>query len=377
MVIDLELRNMSNVENSINLAVTDLERRKSDYEGIARKLHKVHSTTSNLSDCNIYLKKKNMQLQSKIDKLTSFKNKISTFSDHSKAADRRVATYVTDESDTFYKTVCIKTGWAAGQEYIKRATKKAWKVITDFYEKHKYVINVIVDITLLAAAFVSLVAAMPTGVVPLFFAAFTFMQALSDTKASFDALGYHLAGDDEKAGIVAERGLRDDLQLFGGVLDSVIEKVTGAETEFFRNLAGFAYDVTSLASFGYGLYKIGKSFFKTFKNGNFRKAKLQGVKTLLGLDLAPGESKESYKAIAENLRFIKNGKQAYTLVKVCKHVKNIKTTYEIADSIYEGTFLTDGIKIVKDIKKAWENLTNAYRCAEKGKFNQYAFVPTV
>ena len=374
MVIDLELKHISSVESSIKKTVSELERRKSNYDGIVKDLSKISSTTSNLSDSNIYLKKKNTQLQGKIDKLNSFRNKVSTFSSNAKAADGRVATYVTDESNTFYKTVGIKTGWAAGWESFKKGAKKVWKTVTDFYEKHKYVIDLLVDVALLAVAAVSLIAAIPTGGATLFFAGFAFAQALGDTVTSSVALGYHIAGDDERAGIWAERGLKDGVQLLGGGLDWLAEKVTGVQTDFFRNLAGFAYDVTSIASIGYGLYKSGKSLFKAFKNGNFRQARLKGVKTLFGINLTPGESKAGYKAIAQAFSFIKNGKQAYTLVKVCGYFKNVKTTFNVIKSIYNGTFLTDGIKVVKDIKSSWQSLKDAKRCAEVGEFDRYVQV---
>lgn len=377
VTLNLELKYASSVESSIKNAVSELDRRKSDYEGIGRDLNNISSTTSNLSDSNIYLKKKITQLQGKIDKLNSFKNKVSTFSSNAKAADGRVATYVTDESNTFYKTVGIKTGWAAGWESFKKGAKKVWKTITDFYEKHKYVIDLIVDVALLAVAVVSLIAAIPTGGATLFFAGFAFAQALGDTVTSSIALGYHIGGDDEKAGIWAERGLKDGVQLLGDGLDWLTESVTGVQSDFFRNLAGFAYDVTSVASVGYGLFKSGKSIFKAFKNGNFRQVRLKGVKALFGINLTPGESKEGYKAIAQAFSFIKNGKQAYTLVKVCGYFKNLKTTCNIAKSIFNGTFLTDGVKIVKDIKSAWENLNDAKRCAEVGGLSKYSLILSV
>lgn len=373
MVIDLELKHISSVESSIKKTVSELERRKFDYEGIVKDLSKISSTTSDLSNSNIYIKKKNMQLQEKIDKLNSFKNKVSTFSSNAKAADVRVATYVTDESNTFYKTVGIKTGWATGWESFKKGARKIWKTVTNFYEKHKYVIDLLIDVALLAVAVVSLIAAIPTGGATSFFAGFVFAQALGDTVTSSVALGYHIAGDDEKAGIWAERGLKDGIQFLGGGLDWIVGKV-GVKTDFFRNLAGFAYDVTSIASVGYGLYNSGKGLVKAFKNGNFRQVRIKGIKTIFGINLTPGEKKAGYKAIAQAFSFIKNGKQAYTLVKVCGCVKNVKTTFNAVNSIYNGTFLTDGIKVVKDIKSAWESLKDAKRCAEVGEFDRYGLV---
>ena len=372
--LNIDLRYISDVEGSIKKAVNEIDRRQSDYEGIVKDVNKISSSTGNLSDCNIYLKKKNSQLQGKMDKLNSFKNKVSTFSANASAADGRVATYVTDQSNTFYKTVGIKTGWAAGWESFKKGCKTVWKTVTDFYEKHKYVIDFVVDLALLAVAVVALVAAIPTGGATLFFAGFALAQSLGDIFTSSVALGFHIAGDDEHAGIWAERGLKDGIQLIGSGADWVLEKLTGVQTDFFRNLTGFAYDITSIASIGYGLFKSGKSIFKNFKKGNFRKLKLSGVKTLFGLNFTPGESKAGYKAITNAFSFIKNGKQAYNLVRVCGYFKNIKTSISIVNSVYKGTFFTDGIKVVKDIKSMWTTLKSTARDANAGQLNNYTYV---
>lgn len=380
MVIDLELKYISSVESSIKKAVSELGRRKSDYEGIVKDLNKVGSTTSNLSDCNIYLKKKNTQLQDKIDKLNSFKNKVSTFSSNAKAADGRVATYVTDESNTFYKTVGIKTGWAAGWESFKKGTKKVWKTVTDFYEKHKYVIDLLVDVALLAVAVVSLIAAIPTGGATLFFAGFTLASAIGDTTTSAIALGYHIAGDDEKAGAWAERGLKDGMQLLGSGLDWITEQVTGVQTDFFRNLGGFAYDAISIASVVYGLGKAGSSLYKSFKTagGGWQGFK-SGLKTITGLDITcqttvVGSEGTIKGWLSISHYFGVNVRTAGRISLTCNWIKNIRQTYKSIDSLYKGTFLTDGIKIVKDIKGAWENLQDASRCAQMGDFDKYALI---
>ncbi len=373
-VLSLELKHLSSLEGSIKNAVGEIDRRQTDYEGIIKDVDKISSSSGNLSNCNIYLKKKNSQLQEKMNKLNTFKNKISTLSTNAKAADGRVATYVTDESNTFYKTVGIKTGWAAGWESFKKGCKTVWKAVTDFYEEHKYIIDFIVDLALVAVAVVSLIAAIPTGGATLFFAGFALAQAAGDLFTSSVALGFHIGGDDEQAGIWAERGLKDGIQLIGGAADWAFEKLTGIQTDFFRNLTGFAYDVVSIASIGYGFYKSGKSLFKAFKNKNFRQLKLKGIKTVFGLNLTPGESKAGYKAITNAFSFIKNGKQAYTLVKVCSYFKNVKTTYNIVNSVFKGTFLTDGVKVVKDIKSAWTSLTSAARTADAGQFDRGALI---
>lgn len=360
-ILNLELKNISGIESSIKSTVSELNKRKSDYEGIIKNVSNISSSSGNLSDCNVYLRKKNSELQDKINKLNSFKTKLTTFSSNAKAADTRVSTYITDESNTFYKTVGIKTGWKAGWQSFKKGVKTVWKTVTDFYEKHKYVIDFVVDLALLAVALVSLIAAIPTGGATLFFAGFALAQAIGDMTTSSIALGYHIAGDNDKAGVWAERGLKDGVKLVGHGIDIVVEAISGKQTEIFSNLFGFAYDITCVASLGYGLFKAGKGLVKPIKNKNYKKITTKGIKAILGIDLKPGASKEGYKAIAKAFTFIKNGKQAYNLVRVTGYIKNVKTICYMSNSIYKGTFMSDGIKAVKDIKSIFKNLKSSTR----------------
>lgn len=372
-VLSVELNYLPGVQSSIAGVVSQLESRKSDYEGAINKVNRIGAST----DCNIYLKKKNQQLQDKIDKLNNFKSRVSNFSANVKAADQRVATHVRDESAAFYETVGIKTGWQAAVEAIKDFAVNAWETVKEFYQKHKYVIDLIVDIALLAVAVVAIVAAIPTGGATLVFAGFALAQAVGDLVTSSVALGFHIAGDDETAGVWAERGLKDGIQLIGDGIDWLAETTLGIESDFFKNLTGFAYDVMSVASIGYSFYKSGKGILKAIKNDNFRKVKLKGIKLLFGLDLTPGESKAGYKAITNTFSFIKNGKQAYTLTRVCGYFKNVKTTFNIVDSLFKGTFLTDGLKVTKDIKSAWSSLNSAAKAADNGFTPNYNFAPAM
>lgn len=346
--LDLELKHISSVESSIKNAVSDLQKRKSDYEGIVRDLNGISSNSGNLSNSNVYLRKKNSQIQGKIDKLNSFKNKVSTFSSNAKAADKRVATYVTDESNTFYKTVGIKTGWAAGWENIKKGCKTVWKTVTDFYEKHKYIIDFIADLALLAVAVVALVAAIPTGGHTLFFAGFALAQSLGDITTSAVALGYHKAGDYEKAGIWAERGLKDDAQWVG-------EKIGG---ETYARIFGYIYDGLSIASIAYSAGKLGKNLFKSidFRNTNdmsiFKRLTNAG-KNIFDYSLTGTSGKDLAGCWEIKTLFgLKSVDTARKVMLGCDFVKNIKTTYKTIDSIYKGTFFKDGNKIGSTTSKA-------------------------
>lgn len=367
-ILNLELKHVSSIERSIKNVVNELDNRKTDYEGIIKNINNMSSSTSNLGSCNYYLKKKNEQLDKKMEKLNSFKTKISTLSTNAKAADSKVATYVIDQSHTFYKTVGIKTGWAKGWNDIKAGAKSVWNAVTNFYEKHKYVIDFVVDLAMVAVAVVSLIAAIPTGGATLVFSIWAIADSIGNLVGSSVALGYHIAGDDEKAGIWAERGLKDGLQFVFKGIDVGIEAIFGVSTTLFSDLAGIGYEVMNIVSFSRSLISSGKDIVKAFKNSNVRKLSLQGVDVLFGLNLTPGTSKAGYKAITNTFSFIKNGKQAYTLVKTCGYIKNVKTTVKLVGTLFKGTFTSDGIAVVKDIKDAWESLTSIYRTSMTGGF---------
>lgn len=364
--LNIDLRYISDVEGSIKKAVNEIDRRQSDYEGIVKDVNKISSSTGNLSDCNIYLKKKNSQLQGKMDKLNSFKNKVSTFSANASAADGRVATYVTDQSNTFYKTVGIKTGWAAGWESFKKGCKTVWKTVTDFYEKHKYVIDFVVDLALLAVAVVALVAAIPTGGATLFFAGFALAQSLGDIFTSSVALGFHISGDDEHAGIWAERGLKDGVKLIGKGFDAVAG-LAGFETDIFENLFGFAYDVVSISSIIYSAGKLGKNLFKSIDLRNTNdltvfKRFTNASKNILGYGMT-GTSGKDLAACwqIKELIGLKSVDSARKIMLGCDFVKNLKTTVKTIDSIYKGTFLTEGNKVGSTITKTVSTIKNFYR----------------
>lgn len=359
-ILDINLGNLSRVQGSINSAVNELDRRQSDYEGIMRNVSGISSSSGNLSDCNIYLRKKNSQLQDKIDRLTSFSNRISAFSSDAKAADSRVATYVTDQSEIFYKTVGIKTGWAAGWESFQKGCKAAWKWVKDFYEEHKFVIDFVVDALFVVAAVVAVVAAVPTGGASLFFAGFGLAQAAGDLFTSSVALEYHIQGDDEQAGIWAERGLRDGVKWVG---DKIDEKFG---VEGVSNVLGFAYDVVSLASIGYSAGKTGKELFKSIDLRNTNdmsvlKRFTNAGKQIFGLNATGTDVTDLKGCISIKYFFgLKTLDSARRLQLGCDFLKNTKNVVGTVDSIYNGTFFTAGNDIGNTVTQTIDTVKSGY-----------------
>ena len=355
-ILDVNLRHINSVERSIKKTVDELDKRQSDYEGIVKDLNKISSKSGNLSQSNIYLKKKNSQLQDKMNKLNSFKRKLNTFETNADKADNRVADYISDKSETFYKTVGIKTGWAAWQEGAKRKIKKAWEAVKDFYQKHKFVIDFIVDAALLVAAVVSLIAAIPTGGATLFFAGFALANALGDMATSSIALGWHVAGDDEKAGVWAERGLKDGVKWVG--------KAIGGEIG--EKVFGFIYDGLSLASIVYSAGKLGKNLFKSIDLRNTNELSVfqrftNAGKNILGVGLVGTSGKELASCMQiKVLLGLKSVDVARNIMQGCKMLTNVQTTIKTIDSIYEGTFFESGNKISSTITKTIETIKSMY-----------------
>ena len=355
-ILNLELKYITSAENSIKSTVNELKVRKSDYDGIRNNVSNISSSSENLSECNSYLMKKNNMLQDKIDKLNSFKTKLTTFSSNAKAADTRVSTYITDESNTFYKTVGIKTGWKAGWQNFKKEVSTAWKTVKNFYEEHKYVIDFIADLALLAVAVVSLIAAIPTGGATLFFAGFALVQSIGDMTTSTVALGYHIAGNDNEAGIWAERGLKDGVKWVG-------KKVGG---EMGETILGFIYDGVMLSSVIYSSTKLVKGLVKAvdLRNTNnisvFGRFKTAGT-NIFGIKVTDKTGKTLAQCWEIKQLFgLKTVDSARRVIIGSNFISNIKTAIKTIDSIYTGNFLKDGNKIGSSISKVHSNIIDFY-----------------
>lgn len=363
--LTLNFNYTSDLKKSIGRAVDKFESRRNDYDGIMKDNNSIPSKTGNLSNCNIYLKKKRTQLQGKIDKLNSFKSKVSTFSSNAEASDKRISTYVKDQSEYFYKTVGIKTGLASAWEGFKKGCKNFWEGVKEFYNKHKFVIDFIVDAALLVVAVVAVIAAIPTGGATLFFAGFALAGALGDMATSSTALGYHIVGDDETAGVWADRGLKDGIKWVGKQLD-------GGEEGFFSSVFGFAYDALSLASVVYSIGKLGKNLFKSIDLRNTNNLSVferftNAGKEIFGLKTTgtSGKNLASCWQIKE-LFGLKSVDAARKIMLGCDFIKNLKQTIKITNSVFDGTFLSDGNKIGDSINKFGKSIISTVDTVKNG-----------
>lgn len=351
-VLSLCISRGANVISTVNSTIKQMNKRIDDYHGIRQKISSISPSSGNLRDSNVYLRKKNEQIERKRDKLAAFGERVGMLMGNAEAADKRVAQRVDSSSKTFYEVVGIKTGIIGkiydGYRYIK----KAYKEVKEFYEKHKYLIDLIVDIALFAAAIATLLAA--PGALAIFFAAFEVLKSAADVCTSAEALIYHLAGDDEQAALCAKRGLRDAVQFLGNTADELLG-FFGVET-MFGELLAFSYDALSIASLVYSFWKIGASF--DFKSTNKIKTIpgriWNGVKETFGLKTVKGVPG--------------------LLTKTFYVAKNIVTVVKTTDSIFSGSFLSEGNRPGKIVTTGIDAIKDGYNLVKDKRFWTTTFV---
>ena len=265
-----------NVKRSINGAKSSLSTRINDYAGIKRNLSNMSSSTGNLSTANTHIQKKINALQSKYDKLESFRTAVTNFNTNAEAADRRVANRINTETNQFYKREGIQTGilytigsvlgkgadWLRGKieeafDAFITGAKTVWANIKQWYEDNKHWIDVVVDVVCVIAAAVATIAAVValatatavTGglVLGAVCAAWGLAKSVADLCYDSTALSYYNQGDIEKYEEMSEKGLKD---FMSGKLGPVGE---------------FAYYGMEVVSMVYGVYKLGSGLVKTGK----------------------------------------------------------------------------------------------------------------
>lgn len=225
-----------NVAHEINQLKGKLESRIDDYRGVRNSIANINSNTDNLYQANTYLDKKRSKLEEKTQKLARFKTAVTGFSSRAEQADKEVANQIKASTKAFCREHGLGYGvfytlgvWAGeGVKWLKNtaekivsgvvsAVKGAVKWIEETYEKHKYLINFIVDAVSVVASVVVLVATVATGNVPMALAAaWSLAKAISSVGYSKTALWAHKNGNDALAEELSGKGMKDDLQLLLG-----------------------------------------------------------------------------------------------------------------------------------------------------------------
>lgn len=163
--------------------------------------------------------------------------------------------------------------------------------IREFYEEYKYIVDVIIDAVIFAAATVAVIVAVGTlmavtgGALAVFMAVagvvaagFELYEAATNMIFSSAALVYHLQGNEEGAKSLSE--IRDDgagKYVFVEIVTTVPFVSEEAATSFYQGMSLGA----ALFNFANSAYTVGSGFIAGWKNGNSTMQKLwNGVKEI-------------------------------------------------------------------------------------------------
>jgi len=264
-----ELSSLTSTAQSLSKKIST---RINDYDSIRNKIRDM-SGSSNLSQANYFIQKKNQKLQEKKDKIDSFIARVKDFKAEAAETDKRVARRIESDTRTFKKVNNISItvfnyigiGFeAAVKSWFGRDTVNTLSrfgrnikyVIKDFYHDMggKYVVNVIKDFALLAISVAAVIIFPPAGIVAGIFAGFAIYNATATLIYDVAALSdYIKTGNRSIADATDEKDGKDATRfIFGGVAG-----VVGGDEEFWADVGGFLHSGMSVAAL---LYSLGKDF---------------------------------------------------------------------------------------------------------------------
>ncbi|MBU3100101.1 hypothetical protein KPL44_12495, partial [Clostridium sp. DSM 17811] len=161
------------------------ESKKENFEHLVSNIKLVPTSRSNLANANECINKKNIQYQSKIDKLNLFGTKMSQFSQKAQKTDQRVASRITTDTKAFEKEKGIKVSRLAvildavktdgisilsnvilgGKGLSQKEIRSLKDGIKDWYRQggNRYLIGVAKDVLAVVAIVAVVLLAMPTG----------------------------------------------------------------------------------------------------------------------------------------------------------------------------------------------------------------------
>lgn len=345
-VLNIDFSYDDNVKRSINSTKRMLSKRIEDYQGVKNKLSGMDSSTDNLTNANTYIQKKISSLQGKYDRLESFHNKVSTFNSTAADTDKLVADRINEESKDFYKREGLPYGvlytigcvlsetiqWlkTTAEAIINTAweiTKTTWQTIKDFYNKYKFIIDIVIDAIVYVAAAVALLAAFAASggtvmvVLSVAFATWGLAKATADLVADTAAAYYYVNGDQEMYETLSDVSLKTLMKESGG------------------DFGEYLYYGIDIAYTAFSFYKIGADITNVAKGGGPKK---DIIHSLVGTKRINAITDGKGKVIFDGLEGIK---------KVDGIFKNIsfgvKGIRNIMDSDNPGTAINKSIKAFK------------------------------
>lgn len=318
-VLVIDYRAIDRMAGTANSLAKKFQRRIDDLEGITKGVNSIPRSSSNLSNANYFIQKKQQQYQDKIDKINGFKQKIMEFSAHAQETDKRVASRITADTKTFMKLNNIivnpvipvlntlkgiylpwtKTQWWRDMEaWIKDKIRDVKYDIKDWYRRdgNRYLVNVLKGVAVIAVIAIvvgltvasggSILALLGTTATAQFFTAFTlFGQGCTFVYDVAAYLNYKKTGDRLSSNRLDKK---DGSDIFGEALGGVgygIGYLRGEKVEASQykkvgeNLGKMTFAGLTIASGIYGLgkmgydgYNLGKDF-ETIKNMGMMKGK--------------------------------------------------------------------------------------------------------
>lgn len=208
----------------------------SDQYYSAERIVNDYTGDSDVSSCNVYLRKRRNSLQDSVSAANSLKKKANTYVDNIISADKTVASTIHKDSYSFYKKKGIgpqKDSWIArawnsvkttASDFwhdAKETTKRIIQDVKDFYEEYKYLFNIAADFLKIVAALALFAVAGTTfiGIICFIGAMWALTKATYELATDCLAAEAWLNGDDAKAEDLANRTLTGDLIKAGEWLD--------------------------------------------------------------------------------------------------------------------------------------------------------------
>ena len=202
----------------------------------ASQLISSYTGDSNVSTCNVYLKKRRSALQTAIDSANTLRQAADNYVSSVVSADTAISKSIHSESYSFYKKKGIgpqRDTWYSKAWYsIKTTASDFWhdaastterivEGIKDFYEEYKYIFNILGDILMIAAAIALFAVSGGTllGVICLIGAVWATTKASYELITDCMAAAAWIEGDEGRVEDLTNRTLTGDMIKAGEWLD--------------------------------------------------------------------------------------------------------------------------------------------------------------
>lgn len=355
-----------NVKREINSLNRKIEKRANDYRGVMNRMSDISSNTGNLSTANGYINKKVISLEEKSTKLNNFKNGIVQFNEDAYSADKRVASRIKESRKDFTKRenipgvlataflIGVKTMINVAGKVLEAAAEcgllgiiplvvSHWDAIMAFYQEHKYIIDVIIDVIAIAAAVATLATVSgPFMVLGLLAGSWALAKGMVDISYDIEACkAYYIDGNEELAKELNATGMEQTLK-----------------TALGEDLGGFIYTSMETVSSVYGVCELGRAGSQLL-SGN--KALSSGTDLLLDDKIIKASDVGKWRTnhIIKNVTGIKLGGTSWDMVK--NTGKITKTA-----SLFLNNKPIEGIKSVGIISTATKGVEALFNLVELG-----------